>query len=165
MWEFSIEIKLLPKFFTKCWLRQSLADKSLCILLYTKINLESVLSFTHSALTFTSPEWKNATDCFVNTLFMHRFWYLAWGMQWLCRIDVSFYITSTEYVFLYSFEVGFSSVVLVWFPLFLGCHFAKYAKSPAEGNKHLSFKWLIPLSCCCHVNVHTQQPLQWAGAA
>lgn len=56
MREFSLQIKLLPKFFTKCWLRLSLADKSLCVLLYTEINLEIVLSFTQFALTITSPE-------------------------------------------------------------------------------------------------------------
>lgn len=50
-----------------------------------------------------------------------------------------------------------------YFPVALDVHFDKYAKSPALENKHLPFcKWLISLTCSCHVHVHTQQPLQWA---
>lgn len=50
-----------------------------------------------------------------------------------------------------------------YFPVALDVHFDKYAKSSALENKHLSFfKCLIPLTCRCHVHVHTQQPLQWA---
>lgn len=48
-----------------------------------------------------------------------------------------------------------------YFPVALDVHFDKNAKSPALENKRFSFfKWLILLTCSCHVHVHTQQPLQ-----
>lgn len=163
MWEFSKQIKLLPKFFTKCWLRLSLADKSLCILLYTGINLESV-SFTHFALTITIPV---LNECNRESFSEHRLlepFVTCLFVFYLNKAMTSSYWCFYEFRFFYSER--FPSVVLVWFPWCLGRYFDKYAKNPALENKHLSlFKWLIPLTCCCHVHSHTQQPLQWAGAA
>lgn len=80
------------------------------------------------------------------------------------HVDVSFNLT-TPLVSFFKCRKWFSPQGLDWyyFPVALDVHFDKYAKSPALENKHLAFfKWLIPLTCRCHVHVHTQQPLQWA---